>query len=665
MTVKALGTYGRRGWAIPLAGLAVAEVIGAITLTVVVGWSWQDALEAFIVTNSLMGMAFALCGGIIAWYRPGNLVGWLFLADALGHATSAFCSPLIKALYEADAPVGLQRAIITLFSYSWPWSIGLFLPLALLLFPDGRPPSRAWRPVVMAVVLTAPLFVIEMGAGAGSLHPDLPAGYLTLPWYDSLKPLWLFSEIRTFAALVLAVASLIYRFRKGSQLQRRQLLWLLLATITAVGFVLPWAFIAGTPVVVLFAIPLIPIAVTVAIVRHQALDIKLVVSRAIAWVLLSFVVVAAYVILLSVLDRFVSERLGRSAVATVVIATLAAPVLPRLQRLVDRAMYGDRSDPARIASQIGRQLVAAPDQEIPSVTSAVRRALRLPYVAISTSEGVLAEDGGQSGEIGSVPLEYGGEVVGDLVVGLRPGERDLSAADRNVLTLLAVPLAVALHASALSRQVQSSREKIVAAREEERRRLRRDLHDGLGPTLTGVALSADAATNLLEVEPGKVRELLESLGKDARNAIGEVRRLVENLRPPSLDEVGLADALRRRSEQLRWRNDGSALKIRVDVPDRLPELPAAIEVAAYRIATEALTNVARHSRASSVVLRLQCGDSLDVLVRDDGPTNGAKWHPGVGLQAMRERAEELGGRFEAGPTESGGRVHASFPLDAA
>jgi signal transduction histidine kinase len=178
--------------------------------------------------------------------------------------------------------------------------------------------------------------------------------------------------------------------------------------------------------------------------------------------------------------------------------------------------------------------------------------------------------------------------------------------------------------------------------------------------LTGVAFTADAAANLISVDPARASELLGTLRTDTRAAIADVRRLVDDLRPPALDELGLVGALRQRADQLSWRADGASVSVRVSA-DGLPALPAALEVAAYRIATEALTNVVRHSRATSAVLSLRCGPELEVEVTDDGPPNGA-WKPGVGLQAMRERAAELGGTFEAGPTPTGGRVHATFPM---
>lgn len=664
MTAAATRT-GTRWLAAGLGGFAAAEAVAAVGVSLGVGWSWAAMVDSFVATNSVIGATFALCGAIIAWHRPRNVIGWLFVADGLGHATSALAAPLVQAMHDAGVPLGAQRLGVTVFFYSWPWSIALFLPLALLLFPDGRPLSPRWRPVIAAVIVTAPLFVLYMAAGPEPIAEGLPTGYLTIDTHAAWQPLWTLAELRQAAVMVLAIAVLLLRYRRPAETQRRQLLWLLLATIVMLAFTLPWGFVAGTPIVVLFAIPLIPLAVTVAIVRHQLLDIRLVVSRALAWLLLSVVVVVVYIALVAVLDTFVSARLGRSAVATVIVALLVAPVLPRLQRWVDRAMYGDRSDPARVASRVGEQLTSGVDSGLTGVVVAVHDALRMPYVAVSARGEIVAAHGTRPpGELGSVGLEYGGEPVGELLVGLRPGERALDVADRRVLALLAAPLAVAVQATRLSDELQASRERMVTAQEEERRRLRRDLHDGLGPTLTGVALAADAVANLIESQPARAGELLATLRADIRNAIADIRRLVENLRPPALDELGLIEALRQRADQVRWRADGETVRVQLDAPDEAPGLPAAVEVAGYRIATEALNNVVRHSHASVAIMRVRVGDTLEVEVVDDGPPNGP-WLPGVGLQTMRERAAELGGRFEAGSTPDGGRVFVSLPLETA
>jgi signal transduction histidine kinase len=655
--------FGRRNAAV-LSGLAMGEVVAAIVLAVLADMSVRAALHEFVLTNGLIGFSFAACGGVIAWHQPRNAVGWLFVADGLGHATAAVAVPFAELVHAHGGPVSLQRLAVTVLMYSWPWSIGLFLPLALLLVPDGRPASAGWRAVMWAVGLTSPLFVLETGLSPEPVNGSLPTGYLTLAGYDDLAPLWTVAELRTSLAILAAVACLVVRYRRGDEARRRQLLWLVLAAVVVVALVVPWSFVSGTPVAVLFAIPLIPLAVTVGIVRAQLLDIRLVVSRTVAWLLLSLAALVGYVVLVAALDNVVSARVGRSALVTVLVALALAPVLPRLQRRVDRWMYGDRDDPARVTSQVGARLVSGRGEgDLVSVVGAVREALRLPYVAVETSTGRRARSGDRPVTTTAVSLTYGGESVGELVVGLRAGERRLAPADRRTLEVLAASLAVAVRAMDLTSDLGRSRERLVVAREEERRRIRQDLHDGLGPTLTGVALSADAAANLLASDPVRVRALLDDLRRDTRAALVDVRRVVDDLRPPALDELGLLGALRQRADQLAWRTDGRAITVRLHVPDVLPALPAAVEVAAYRIATEALTNVARHTSAQRADVDVRCADVLEVEVTDDGRSDGA-WTPGVGLTGMRERASELGGRFEAGPCSIGGRVFVSLPLAA-
>jgi two-component system NarL family sensor kinase len=655
------------GWrlaAVALGLLALVEVILAAGLAVVADFGWSKLLTSFLATNGLMGASFALSGLLIAWYRPLNALGWLLVADGLGHATSALMAPLASLLHDNGGPEWLLRLVVTVFMFAWPWSITLFLPLALLLFPDGHLPSRGWRWVAWLLVVTAPLFVIETVSGTEPVSAGMPLGYLSLGGFDSLDWLWPISEVRVLGGLLVGVVALAMRYRRADETGRRQVLWLLLAVLVVLAAVVPWAFVAGTPIAVLFAIPLVPLAICVAVVRHQLLDIRLVVSRAVAWLLLSLAALAAYGALVALLGSFLSDARQHSAMLTALVAVVLAPLLPRLQREVDRWMYGDRNDPARVAVTLGEHLAAGDERGLAGVVAALRTALRLPYVAISDGHEVLAADGAVSAQVATVPLSYAGKEIGCLHIGLRPGERELEDDDLPTLRLVATPLAVALRALALSSDLQSSRARLVVTREEERRRLRRDLHDGLGPTLTGLALAADAATNFLDGDPEQTRALLGTLRRDSRTAIGDVRRLVDDLRPPALDEVGLVGALQQRVDQLRWRRDGTRFDVRLVAPDGLPPLPAAVEVVAYRIATEALVNVARHATASEAQIEVRCHDSLDVTVTDDGPRTSA-WTPGVGLEGMRERAAEVGARFEAGPSRSGGRVFVSIPLGSA
>src|SRR6266851_4096028 len=266
-----------------------------------------------------------------------------------------------------------------------------------------------------------------------------------------------------------------------------------------------------------------------------------------------------------------------------------------------------------------------------------------------------------------LPLIYQTEQIGELLLAPRgPGE-SFTPADRALLNDLARQAGVAMYAvrltsdlQRLTGELQHSRTQLVTTQEEERRRLRRDLHDGLGSALTSVTFQLDAASNLLDRDPQAVRTLLTELKGQMQASIADIRRLVYNLRPPILDEWGLVAALREQVAQYQLHN----VQVTVDTPESLPTLPAAVEVAAYRIALEALANVVRHAQASTCAIRLSIDDdTLTVEVQDDGSGLPRSFHAGVGITAMRERAAELGGSCTVETLATGGtRVFASLPL---
>jgi signal transduction histidine kinase len=258
-----------------------------------------------------------------------------------------------------------------------------------------------------------------------------------------------------------------------------------------------------------------------------------------------------------------------------------------------------------------------------------------------------------------LPLLYQNRPMGSLELGLRPGEDGFSAADRRLLADLARQAGVAVSAVRLTADLQRSRERLVATREEERRRLRRDLHDGLGAQLAGLTVQTGVLRGLIRRDPDAAEELAAELRAELRNAIGDIRRLVHGLRPPALDELGLVGALQRLAESL----DTGELRVTVDVPDGVPALPAAVEVAAYRVVQEALTNVVRHAGARTAGVRLAVDpESLTVDVTDDGRGLPADLVAGVGMSSMRERAAEMGGTCEVQAAPGGGtRVVAVLP----
>ena len=327
------------------------------------------------------------------------------------------------------------------------------------------------------------------------------------------------------------------------------------------------------------------------------------------------------------------------------------PLRERLQRVANRLVFGLRDDPVATLLSLGDQLerAAAADEVLPAAAESLKRTLRLQHVAILDGDTVAAEAGRPGdGQRVRVPLVYAGETVGTLVATQSEGDTPMDAERYALLAGIARPVAAALRTTSLSRDLAASHEHLISATEEERRRLRRDLHDGLGPALSSAVLGASRARALLETRPDTAAAQLETLTAQLQEAVADVRRLVYDLRPPALDHLGLVRAL---DEQAR-----SLGIFVVDGPRGAPSLPAAAEVAAYRIVMEAMTNSVRHARASSGSVDIRVDDGLRIVVSDDGLGIPDGYRAGVGITSMRERATELGGTcvVEAGP--NGGTV---------
>lgn len=353
-----------------------------------------------------------------------------------------------------------------------------------------------------------------------------------------------------------------------------------------------------------------------------------------------------------------------SVPAAIAVALLFAPARERLQRASDRFLFGERDDPYAVIASLGERLDAPGDADVlPALADTVARTLKLPYVAIELERAdgpeLAAERGRLHGEPLVLPLAYGGALVGHLSLGPRTPSDPFAGTERRLFVDIARQVAVAAHAVRLTEDLQRSREQLVSAREEERRRIRRDLHDGLGPTLAGVSLQLGSARLLLGRDLAAADALLAQLVDETQSAIADVRRLVYDLRPPALDELGLVPALRQQAQRF------PGLEVVVEAPDPVQRLPAAVEVAAYRIATEALTNVSRHAAARRCTISIGLNGSLELEVCDDGAGMPAGWRPGIGVSSIRERAAELGGTCAHVPGEDGGtRVMARLPLRA-
>jgi signal transduction histidine kinase len=267
-----------------------------------------------------------------------------------------------------------------------------------------------------------------------------------------------------------------------------------------------------------------------------------------------------------------------------------------------------------------------------------------------------------------LPLNYQSEQVGELLLAPRAAGESFSVADMNLLNIIAQQAGVAAHTVRLTEELQQlnvdlqqSRERLVTAQEEERRRLRRDLHDGVGPTLASLSQRLDTVADLVGRDPEASVQLLKELKGQVKSTVAEIRRLVYALRPPVLDEFGLVSAIR---EHVASYMGPNGLQITFDVTEAMPPLPAAVEVAAYRIVLEAFTNVIRHAEASQCTIKIKLdGNSLLLEVSDDGKGLLTKTHSGIGFTSMQERASELGGEYVIENISAGGtRISARLPI---
>ena len=617
----------------------------------------------------------AAMGALLVVQRPGNAVGWVLAAAALllaaGAAGDGYAAWSATVRGDVDG-LAVAGAIVQ----QWYWYVVLYLLMAALplLFPDGQLPSRRWLwRVPAALGALGPLLLVVLGSLTGTLtgqdvgyRIDNPIGVDGMDGGEQ-HPLFAVGNALLLVGIVTGFAAVVARFRRSRGDERQQMKWFLfaaapIAVIPLVELLPGWVGGVWLSWIVLS----VPAVIAIAVLRYRLDGIDVVLNRTLVYGVLTVGVVAVYVLVVGYLGALLrrEDDLTISLVATGLVAVLFAPARDRLQRAVDRLLYGRRAEPYAALAQLGERLegTLAPEAVLPAIVSAVREALRLPYAAIVLGDGEAPVSSGEPARATEqLPLLHHGVPVGTLVLGVRPGESGFAPADRRLLADLARQAGVAVSTVRLTADLQRSRERLVTAREEERRRLRRDLHDGLGAQLAGLTVQTGLLRTLIPRDPAAADELATELRGELRTAIADVRRLVHDLRPPALDELGRAGALQRLAGRL-----GAALPVEVRAAD-LPPLPAAVEVAAYRIVQEALTNVVRHAGATSSCVEVAVdGPRLTVTVTDDGRGLAADRVGGVGTASMRERAEETGGSCEIGPGPGGGtRVVARLPRGTA
>jgi signal transduction histidine kinase len=585
-------------------------------------------------------------------------VGWLMLVPSLVGLY------LLAGLYAAHTggagPLGAVAAWIAVWGFA-PYFFTV--PVLLHVFPDGRPLSRRWGGVLAVVVAVAVTTTVARMFSA--VDADLAPGVMNPLGLESA--LWL-RHVTGLGATGLfvvgvpvAVLSLAVRMRRAQEPERTQLLWLVLGGLVLIGAsALPlgnandgWGFAVG--------LVTLPVTIGIGMLRHGLFDVELTLNRTVVFGVLTVAVAGAYAFLVYVADAFAPG--SRWGVVLVAVAALAAAAArDRVQAVVDRWLFGHRHNPYAVVAQVSRGVAAAsgPVDALQRLVDGLRDALRLPYAAFVGSDLSVVSGAPEHGSR-VVPVTALGDAVGELHVGLRSRGERWTPEQEAAVAEVADRAGTLAYAATLVSDIARSRGRIVVAREEERRRLRADLHDGVAPALAGTALQLESLARRLEqADQPELAERALGLRDGLRAGVGELRTLVHGLRPPVLDQRGLAGALR----ELTAGHENDALSCRSAVDD-LGQPHAAVEVAAYAIASEALTNTLRHSAASSVVLSArQVDGEIVVSVRDNGIGMPARPRAGVGTVSMKERAAEVGGRLDVRETPGGGTtVTATLPLE--
>ncbi len=641
--------------AITIAGLSVAFAL----VSLVIG---PDAYPLAGVPKDpangpwtlLWGVSFGVAGLMVALERPKNPIGWILLLSALfGSLSEVLGIYGTRAL--ADPSVSWPFGLLAVWTAGFLWFPSLLLPFAVLpqVYPDGKPVGPRWRWALRLNVLGLASVTLVLALSTDNVDDWVEGLTLPFAWPPWLAPfiiaLLALGFVGLLSGIVAGLVGLVVRFRRGGSQARGQILWMFLPVVLAAFSV----FLPFEDLVLHVWYPLIAVAVAIGVLGYDLLGINVTVRRALVYLPLTVVVA----LLVGVISALISQRTAGSqygiAIAAIAIAVLVLPLRDVLVRSTDRLLYGRRSDPVAVIGQIGGADLEAPEVLLRVLAESVRS----PGAELRDATGAtLATVGTLTERARSVPLGNGS--AGELVLSPRRGERSLDPADARLLAVVAPYWVAALRAQALARDLQHERQQVLLAAGSERARLRQDLHDGIGPALSGIALGAEAAHGLVRTDPDAAVTLIDRIGLEASAATEEVRRVIDDLRPSALDSAALGEAIGLAADRV-------AANVSVEVEGDLTTLPPEVASAAYRIAAEALTNVARHSGATSCWVSVgRDPQALSLSIRDNGAgMPDQRSTTGVGLASMRRRAARLGGSVTVVPVKpTGTEVSAILPF---
>ncbi|RNM16330.1 sensor histidine kinase [Nocardioides pocheonensis] len=632
-----------------------------------------DLAEGYGVTYAVGGLAIALCALLVTRDDPRQRFGWALLPIAAVWVLDGFSQSYVRVSISADGidpGANLALWFLNRFGSVLPLSIALLL----LIFPTGRfLPGWLGRLGIAALggmVVAAALVVLTPATNApdvAHLPPEVDLNYLTLSPLASADGLRPVTGVLTIAGFLFAMVSAVLRYRRSTAADRDRMRWLIWAvlvmalTLTAVGLL----DLGSAVDAVIVAVAVLPVAaMTVGVVRPTVVPVEDLLVRTLVLGAVALSLLGVDLLVVALLSHALGDLGQRQLVTVVLLVTALAygPLRQRLSRLVQGWVLGSRGNRYDVMAGLAASLESIEDgpAQLAAVAQAVADAFGIGYVAVEVDrpggERLTATYGDRPTQTRMLPITYREAEVGRLVLPARGMRSRLSSRDEKLLGDLVRQAATAARTSRLADELQAIRERLVTTREEERRRIRRDLHDGLGPAMAGVVYQLETARLLVSSDPDGATAQIDTVRDHVQEIVADVRRLVHELRPPALDDRGLVGAVRQLAEH-------QQLPVSVEAAD-LGTLSAAVEVAAYRIVAESLTNVARHAQAGSARVRLErTGTELVVEIADDGVGIGADVQAGVGLLSVRERAAELGGHTEVSCPPSGGTVvRAVLPL---
>jgi signal transduction histidine kinase len=641
-------------------------ITGAAIIAVLIGYQISDGAYPLpgvsndpttTISTVMWVVAYSVTGLLIIQEQPRQPIGWiLLLAGLFGGISESLGVYGTRAVADAnvDWPFGLAALAIA----GCLWFPSLVLPFAVLpqRYPDGRLIGPRWRVSWWVSVTAITAMTIALGLSPDNVDDWVAGLRLPFAWPEWTRPLGTamvgYGFLGMILGLLTGLVGLGVRFRNGSDQVRRQIAWLAIPVVLTP--VVAFSPTENPPFLGVVAVS-IAVAVGIGVLRYDLLGSDVTLRRLLVYLPLTLTVALLIGLSTTWVGRVTSGSGTGALVAAIIVAALILPLRDALRRVVDRTLYGDRGDPLAVLDRFSAGDIEGPSQ----LVAALAGSLRSPGVALLDSRGaVTAQTGVLSDRAERVDIRGPQGGGGKLLVSPRRGERALERSDRELLASLAPFLLAAVEARQLSVDLERERARVVATAQAERDRLRRDLHDGLGPSLSGIALGAEAAARFLPDDPTAAAQVIDRIRAEAVSATAEVRRVIDDLRPSALETSDLAEAVRQAAQLL-------PMPVTVECAEGASGLPAAVEDAAFRIAAEALTNVARHSGATWCTVRIDREeDALVLQIGDDG-AGFDRADSGVGLQSMRHRAQSLGGSLVVLTRPGGGtEVTARLPLGA-